>query len=180
MSFAAILTGFAGLFLAAAPAQQDEWARYQSPDQSFSVEVPCAADEMEKLEAVPSGTSPGLGPDKQARVFCLQGKMTMVASIVAVPEDQLEDLSLFDMVLDSATAQAEQLDESASFIIDGRRAFKNAETSEDYKAQTSVIEIAKNKILLAVVGGPLAADGSSANMDMVIDRFISSIKVAGA
>ena len=183
MSFRSALLGFASLCLSAPPALADEgegetWSRYTSPDEVFSVEMPCSAEDIQKYKVVPANMSIAVSLDPESRILCLHNEMMLVASIMEVPEDELGGVLLFDLILQGVTAQPDELDNPAALEIDGRRAFKNSETDTDYMAQTGIVEVAPNRVLLSVVGGPLLEDGARTTMEQTVDRFLTSIELA--
>ncbi len=157
----------------------DDWSRFQSPDEAFSVKTPCSAEETLAFQAMTKDASilpVPIGPE--ARVMCLQGETLMFAGIVEVPLAELGDTSLFDLITEDIRKEESQLHDAAARTVDGRRAFTNMEARTDYLAQSGFVEVAHNKVLLSVVGGEITEEYPEASRRLLVERFIASIEFA--
>lgn len=148
-AFLPLLLAQLPLDASAQSAAAEGWTRVTSPDQSYSVEVPCSADEITHVPPPQIQRQEG---DDRASVNCASNAEVYFANRVSVAVDVQLPGPLFDLMRASVTSA--ELGSNVSFVdltVSQRRVLRSRETTaEGLVGQTDIVEIDDRNALLLV------------------------------
>lgn len=156
-------------------ALQLDWTRAEALDLSFSIETPCSLEEIEALRSAPLQLG-GLKTSRDSRVLCTKGEMVFFA-IVSEAVTPPGSPTLFDMVAER-TAKTPDKPGASTGKLGDRRALINREAKDGDIAQTAVVDLGSQGVMILNVGVLDGSPLSDAEKAEVIDRFTNSLKVA--
>ena len=153
------------------------WGRSASPDGIFSVETPCTPAELEKLRDAPeSDAAGGVAIKRESRVLCMKDGTFIAAWDQTIGRT---DKTAFDFLTSSNSGDQPAATKSSFTKINGHRAQVNREITESHTAQSVLVEVSETKLIFLMIGFLPASKASVSEQSEMIDRFTSSLKVAG-
>jgi hypothetical protein len=157
-----------------AMAQAGSWTVAAAPNGVFTVETPCGASEVAAMQRQPANlVNVELVP--ASRVVCAKEPMIFVAGELVVPELP-PGTSVFDFIVQQASASRDVDGHPVQTNIRGRRAFVNREERNGVVAQTGFVEISRGRLIMLLAGFRDGRLGVAAQ-DLAIQRFYNSISV---
>ena len=177
-AFAAILLARAGGGLASPAAAQD-WTTSVSGNGLLKAEVPCSEAELAELAARELDQQAMLGSTAPERVLCAKDGIAFLATIKEIPVDAVPGLNFFDLIADAIVNMDDVDGDPQVGERDGRRTIVNRELDDGVLAQTMIVELAPNRIILANAGGPVPEGLTMEELGSMIDRFMDSLTVLG-
>ena len=172
--FASLLVGHLSSAASAQPAAEEGWTRVSPPDGSYSVEVPCSADQITNIPPPQARRQEG---DERVTVTCEADGVVFFASRVSVPADVQLPKSLFDLMRDSLISSELGSNMSVTDLtVSERRVLRSREANADgLIGQTDIVEVGDRSALLLVVGA--ASGTTTSNVEHGVDRFVGSFEV---
>lgn len=162
-----------------AAAQQNEalsWERIVAPNAVFAADVPCDQETLEEIFDLPMDIQ-GMNFEPENRIFCVDDGLVFAAGLLVVPQEHLGGGTLFDLIL---SALEEKISEGVALDrveMNGRRALVSRQVEGETTAQSGMIEVAENQLLMLLAGGPFGGEFPPAEVPALIDRYFSSIEV---
>jgi hypothetical protein len=156
-----------------------DWLRVAAPNNGFTAETPCSTAEIDALkEFVPQGLSPQISAiysDFSSRIVCLKDGQSFLVSVLSRPEYVTPGKTLFDFFANQLGTTTPD-GRPAVTEISGRRALVNNQTAEGIFAESGIIEVGRDRVVLYnVVVRPSQAGSNNSS----IGRFRESIRIGG-
>lgn len=169
------------LALASGPASawdavdDDVWVRATSDDGTYSVELPCGAEEVLTHSTAMALSRAALGGGTLA---CLRGGTLFSVQMVSAADDEPLPSPIFDMLIEGL--RAETLDDGVVLTetsLAGHRAVITEEIESDAMARTGIVELSDRSYLF-MMSGAIPNQGSvPADFAEQVERFFSSMEI---
>lgn len=173
----ALFSCLAAVAALASPAGAQEaapWTRFSAPSALFSVEVPCAAEEVARVAQLPADVGVGTPFDPANRVMCLADDWLYMAGALTEPAAKTGERPVFDTIREAVLANKTAAGVQRDVTIDGRRAFINRELKDGMLADAGFVEVDKATIILISSGGKVRQDVDAA---AALERFAQSLRI---
>lgn len=152
------------------------WVRAETQDKSFSVETPCDLELVALLARAPERIGE-LETRRESRVLCvLDGQKAVFTALQVRVPTKKGDPTLFEMIAERVAKNPEG-DKMKATTIDGRRAVTNREFEGGNVAQTALVDLGPDGLIILNVGVMKGSAFSAEEALSLIDTFTNSLKV---